>query len=61
MPKDGGLTIEPVRYTSTPLPPEQYPKGFALGPHIRAHHPELDDHIPHSTYLKINVMNGEKQ
>jgi hypothetical protein len=133
MPKDGGLTIEPVRYTSTPLLPEQYPTGFEFGPHhgiayhkkkmiarngniqpppdphgvsggglfrlgtfddiknnastpalvgiaiedhntcliatniayalelIRADQPELDEHIPHSTYLKINVTKGEKQ
>lgn len=33
MPKGDALTLEPVRYTSMPLPPEKYPSGFQLGPH----------------------------
>lgn len=32
-PQLDGLTIEPVRYTSRPLPPTEYPEGFALGTH----------------------------
>ena len=33
MPRNKVLTIEPVRYTSGPLPPNKYPNGFQLGPH----------------------------
>ena len=32
-PRGGVLTIEPVRYTSGPLHPEMYPKGFQLETH----------------------------
>lgn len=32
-PRGSVLTIEPVRYTSGPLPPDQYPKGFQLETH----------------------------
>jgi hypothetical protein len=32
-PRDGVLTIEPVRYTSGPLFPEKYPSGFQLETH----------------------------
>jgi len=32
-PRWGVLTIEPVRYTSGPLPPDRYPKGFQLETH----------------------------
>jgi len=129
--KAGTLTIEAVRYTGMPLHPEQYPTGFALGPHtgidyskkqmiartgkvqsppdphgvsggaifrlgtfeeiangtstetlvgiaiedhktsligtnityalemIRAHYPELEDHLPRSEYFKIDATKGE--
>lgn len=33
-PHAGKLTIEPVRFTSTPIPPDEYPKGYSLGPHM---------------------------
>lgn len=32
-PRGGVLTIEPVRYTSGPLHPDKYPKGFQLETH----------------------------
>ncbi len=33
-PKGGILTTTPVRFTSVPLPPDQYPKPFTLGTHF---------------------------
>jgi hypothetical protein len=34
MPKNGILTIEPVRYTSGPLDPDKFPEGYDFGPHL---------------------------